>query len=183
MKARIRDALLAAYRNRKRKQNNNSPAHALKTVRALLKQANYGFYVSQGDDGWCSSRYVQPIVEWDKEQLQIWVGTSATSRKVAETAQDNKVVMAFGNDKAGAHVVVYASAAVSTDIALCQRYWQPAWKLFFPQGPESGEMAMLALTPERIEVIDLKHNIAPDPFGLKSLVMTWGDGCWQVSAA
>lgn len=168
------------YKARKQASNDNSLPHVLATIRTLLGNAKYGFFISQGADGWCSTRYVQPICEWTGDELCIWVGTSAGSRKIAEVQANNKVTMAFGNDPAGANVMVYGVAEVSRDPALCRKYWKPEWRLFFPDGPESEDMAVVAIKPERIEVMDLKHNIIPEPFGLVGLELQRVGDSWLV---
>ena len=172
---------LNKYKAYKQSKNDNSQEHALKTVKILLDKAKYGFYISQGNDGWASTRYVQPITDWIDGELCVWVGTSASSRKVEETRNNPQVTMGFGNDPAGANLIIYGTAEISNDPVLCRKYWKPAWRLFFPEGPKSDDLVVIRIKPKRIELMDFKRNIIPEPFGLKPLVLEQGDGQWIVT--
>jgi hypothetical protein len=55
---------LNKYKTYKQSKNDSSLEHALRTIKTLLDKAKYGFYITQGNDGWASTRYVQPITEW-----------------------------------------------------------------------------------------------------------------------
>lgn len=173
---------MSKYKAHKQAKNDNSLPHVLATVRALLDKAKYGFFISHGADGWCSTRYVQPICEWNGDELCIWVGTSGSSRKIAEVQANPKVTMAFGNDPAGANLMVYGTAEISRNPVLCRKYWKPAWRLFFPEGPKSDDLVVVAIKPQRLEVMDLKRNIIPEPFGLLGLEVEWVRGEWQVAS-
>lgn len=169
------------YKTRKQAKHDASLPNVLATVRTLLDKAKYGFFISHGADGWCSTRYVQPICEWNGDELCIWVGTSASSRKIAEVRANNKITMAFGNDPAGANLMVYGTAEISRDPELCRKYWKPEWRLFFPEGPKSDDLIVVAIKPERIELMDLKRNIIPEPFGLVGLEVRVKEGIWAVT--
>lgn len=134
MKKQFMHWALNKYKAYKQSKNDGSLEHALRTVGVLLDKAEYGFFISQSADGWSSARYVQPITEWIDGELRIWVGTSASSRKIAETRANPQITMAFGNDGSGANLIVYGAAEISRDPVLCRKYWKPAWRLFFPDG-------------------------------------------------
>ena len=135
------------YKARKQANHDDSLPHVLAVVRALLDKAKYGFFISHGADGWCSTRYVQPIVEWEGDELRIWVGTSGSSRKIAEVQTNPKVTMAFGNDAAGANLMLYGTAEIRHDPVLCRKYWKAGWRLFFPNGSESDDLVVVAIKP------------------------------------
>lgn len=171
---------LDKYKIRKQAANDNSLEHALNITKLILDKAKYGFFISQGADGWSSTRYVQPITEWIDGELCIWVGTGAASRKIAEARANPKVTMAFGDDGAGANLIIYGVAEISHDPDLCRKYWKPEWRLFFPDGPTSDDVVVVCIKPQRIEIMDLKRNIVPEPFGLTPLVLEYGGGQWMV---
>lgn len=41
-------------------------------------------------------------------------------------------------------------------------------------------MLVVCIKPQRIELMDFKRNIIPEPFGLKPLVLVYGGGEWVV---
>ncbi len=54
------------------------------------------------------------------------------------------------------------------------------FQMFFPDGPESEELVVVNIVPERMEILDFKHNIIPEPFGLKALALFQENGQWKV---
>ncbi len=46
----------------KARKHDASLPHVLATVRTLLDKAKYGFFISHGADGWCSTRYVHELM-------------------------------------------------------------------------------------------------------------------------
>ncbi|MEE9352359.1 MAG: hypothetical protein V3U78_08870, partial [Thiotrichaceae bacterium] len=61
-----------------------------------------------------------------------------------------------------------------------KRYWRKVWKMFFPDGSESDNYVVLRIEPSRMEILNFKQNIVPEPFGLKAAVLVNEDGQWQM---
>ena len=45
----------------------------------------------------------------------------------------------------------------------------------------TDDLVVIRIKPKRIELMDFKRNIIPEPFGLKPLVLEQGDGQWIVT--
>lgn len=203
LKKRLYGSLLAQYKRFKLKRVDLSPENSLSTIRHLLEKVQFLFVITQsldpvqhGEDReykndsllnaqnssqGCSARYVQPIVEWQDELFTIWVGTLASSRKIAEIRHNPNVTLALGNDSAVANLIIHGKATLHTDIQKKLQVWKPEWKLFFPDGPKDDDYIVIRIEPERLELMDIKRGITPEPFGLKPLHLVLREGSWQAA--
>ena len=140
---------LSKYKEYKLKRVNLNSTNIQKRVKKLLSKARYAFVITQAaqQDGEpntnCNARYVQPIIQWDNENFTVWVGTSAKSRKITELTANPNVTLAIGNDGAGANLIIQGKATIHTDQALRLKYWQPVWRLFFPEGPTGDDYVVI----------------------------------------
>lgn len=181
--------LLSKYKQFKLNRIDLSPENSQTAIRALLKKARYLFVITQSSNETQSllptsltgsnARYIQPIVEWEGEIFRIWTGTSASSRKVREIENNPGVTLAVGNESAGANLIIHGYASLHDDIDLKLRYWEPEWRLFFPGGPRDKDYIVICVEPQRLELMDLKRNVTPEPFGLKPLQLVRNDSGWQ----
>ncbi len=179
----IRDWILPQYKKYKQNRNTTDPEAIEQSIRTLLRKSRYVFLTthspgSNAGNGYCSSRYVQPIVEWQEHSFRIWIGTSAHSRKIAEIMCNPKVTVAVGHEGDGANLIVYGEATVHTDQAKKQKYWKSVWHLFFPEGATSDDEVVVCVKPVKLELMDFKRNIIPEPFGLVPLTLQEKDQRW-----
>ncbi len=184
-------ALMNSYKRYKLKRTDLSLGNAQKSIRHLLGKSRFVFVVTQPsagssanainpEDSWCSARMVQPIVQWHEDDFTIWVGTSAGSRKVAEIMHNPCVTVTVGSASATANLIIHGRATVHRDAQLRRQYWLPEWRLFFPAGSGSEDYCVIAIEPVRIELMDFKHNVIPQPFGLRPLQLERTRQQWQV---
>lgn len=173
--------LLARYKHKKQSANNNSLEHCLGIAHHMLKKSKYCFFVTQGQNGWCSARLVEPIIEnLDKDNFVVWVGTRKDLRKTNEVWSNSKVTLAFENTRENANLVIYGNAFVETDPKIKHHYWKNTMRLFFPSGPKSNEYVAIRVEPIRLEIMNFSKNITPEPFGLKPVVLLNHQDNWQL---
>lgn len=181
---RLSNILLRYYKKSKLAANDTSLENCLKVTHHMLKKSKYCFLVSQGEDGWCHTRLVQPIIEIDKDEpknFRIWIGTRTDLRKVEEVWNNPKITLAFEDSKENANLVVYGKAYVETEIQVKQRYWRSTWKLFFPNGPKANDYIAIRIEPKRLEILNFKQKITPEPFGLKAAKLIQKNGEWKIA--
>ncbi|OED37155.1 hypothetical protein AB833_24745 [Chromatiales bacterium (ex Bugula neritina AB1)] len=178
MKMRALNWALNQYRNYKRKRHDESPENLENSLKMLLSKCKYLFLSTHNNTGQISSRYVQPIVEWDAHTFKIWIGTSTPSRKITEIRDNPLVTLSVGHENDGANIIIYGRSTLHTDDSLKQKFWKPEWKLFFPNGPGASDSTLICVEPEHIELVDFKRNIFPEPFGLQSLALRQVEGRW-----
>ena len=69
----------------------------LSIARAIVKEADYCFFMTHGESGEINARLMHPF-EPDSE-FNLWLGASPDSRKVREILHQNKVTLAFINPR------------------------------------------------------------------------------------
>lgn len=68
--------------------------------------------------------------------------------------------------------------SLHTENAMRQKYWKSMWSLFFPDGPISNDTILICVKPVKLELMDFKRNIIPEPFGLKPLSLEQRENRW-----
>jgi general stress protein 26 len=156
--------------------------YVLEVSRAMLKHTKYCFLISHGFDGWCSTRLVQPILDED-EDFVLWFGTNPSLRKMREIETNSRVTVAIEDDEEHANLVLYGRASIERDVAIREKRWMAPWRTFFPGGPASQDYIALRFEAQRLEVMNFKRNVVPEPFGLRPAVLFKRAGSWILTEA
>jgi general stress protein 26 len=151
--------------------------YVLEVSRAMLRHTTYCFLVTHGQDGWCSARLVQPIL--DDEDFVLWFGPSPRLRKIREIEANPRVTVAIKDDDEHADLVLYGTTTLVRDMAIREKRWMASWQSFFPSGPAGPNYVVLRFEPERLEVLNFKRNVAPEPYGLRPAVLVKHSGAWN----
>lgn len=170
--------LLDAYKRRKERLSNVSPEHSLAVTRTMLKKTKYCHFISHNQNGWSSARLVEPII--DVDDFVFWIGTHPELRKVDEVRQNNKVTLAFMDEKENANLIVYGEARIETDLTVKKNHWKGTWRLFFPGGPTSDDYVVIRIDPVRMEVMNFSRNVVQRPFGLKPAALIKKNDQWEI---
>lgn len=141
-----------------------------------MQRKKYCLLSTFGDHG-VSSRVLQPFPPGPA--LDIWFGTGASSRKVAELRADPRATVAYEDDGKSACVVLTGRVQVVDSLEVRRSRFTPTWWAFWPEGPESDDFILLHFVPERIEVWDAGRGITPEPFGLRAAGLVLQDGEWR----
>jgi len=170
---------LRKYKSFKQNRVDLNSTNARKSIRTLLSSARYVFVITSSNANQvCNARYVQPIVEWREGNFKVWIGTSASSRKITEISADSNVSLAIGSYSSNANLIVHGKATVHTDQSIRFRYWKPEWRLFFPDGPKDPDYTVICVEPIQLELMDIKRNVIPEPFGLRPLQLVLQNQQW-----
>ena len=178
LKKKLFSWFLDSYKRKKQSQLRMDIDHCLNTTKSMIANGKYGIFISNGNDGWCSARLVQPIVDGE---FSIWIGTNPKLRKVIEVENNSKVTFAYQDAKEDANLIIYGHATIESSLQLRKKYWKPEWRLFFPLGPESKDYVLIRIEALKIEIMNFSKNIVPEPFGLKPVVIEKSDGTWAIS--
>ena len=171
------------YKKHKQSYCNLNLKHCISVTEKMLKNIKYGFLITQGDNGWCSSRLVQTFADKESElPFSLWFGTGKDLRKTNEVWSNPNVTLAFESKRENASLIIYGRAVIETDPEIKKRYWKSLLALFFPNGPLSDDYVVVRIEPQRIEIINFKQNIIPEPFGLKSAVLINHKNQWQMES-
>jgi general stress protein 26 len=139
-----------------------SPRHAdttlLRTARRIMHDAEYAAFITLDARGQPQARTVQPV-EPDSA-MTVWFATNPHTRKVAQLKRDPRATLHYFDRASLAYVTLLGRARVVTDPTEKAAHWQAAWSKFYPDRDTS--VALVEVTPERLEVVDIKHGIEGD---------------------
>ena len=118
-----------------------TPDHKLKD---LVGDFDDAMLVTRDANGDLQARPMH-VAEHDEATGALVFATSVRSEKVAELAEHPSVCVAFqGRSK---YVSLTGTATVHQDRARIRELWSPAWKLWFPDGPEQRDIGLIRFEP------------------------------------
>ncbi|HSV85063.1 MAG TPA: pyridoxamine 5'-phosphate oxidase family protein [Levilinea sp.] len=150
----------------------------LRFIRVLMKNAAYCFLITHSSQGEMHARLMQPFLP--EEDLSVWFGASRNSRKVREIEANHLVTLTYFYQAEYAYLSVQGRASLSDDRALRKQYWREEWFKFWPGGPEQEDYSLIQVKPYHIEIMDLAQGIAPEPYGLRPLILVKEREQWVV---
>ena len=83
----------------------------------------------------------------------IWMMTSASSRKIDELTEDARVLLVCESGRSQ-QLSISGRARVVVDPGRVRRLWKEAYRVWFPDGPEDSDIALLAVDPMMAEFWD-----------------------------
>jgi general stress protein 26 len=116
----------------------------------MMKKIDYCMLVTSFDDG-MRARPMSSIVRQDEDA--IYFLTEAGSEKVADIEGDDAVLLNY-SDGSTQFVSTMATARIARDRALIKRLWNVGAQAFWPEGPETAKVAVIAATPHAAEYWD-----------------------------
>jgi general stress protein 26 len=137
----------------------------LETVRAIMKEADYCFFMTHGESGEINARLMHPF-EPDAD-FNVYLGASPNSRKAREILKQNNVTLSFINPRSTAYATLVGTATLEDNVALKRKYWRAYWTDMYPGGPENNEYALIKIVPYRLEFMNFSNAALPQPYGLK----------------
>jgi general stress protein 26 len=149
----------------------------LRAARATMHRKTYCLLTTRGEDA-PSARVLQPFPP--SEDLEVWLGTSPKSRKVAEIERDPNATLVYQDDDRSACVVLVGTVEVVHAREERAKRFMPMWWAFFPEGPLGDDFVLLRFVPRRVEVWDISRGITPPPFGLRSSQITRSTEGWSL---
>eukprot|EP00871_Galdieria_phlegrea_P001084 jgi/Galph1/1977/GphlegSOOS_G645.1 len=125
----------------------------------IIVEAGPCFLITQGNDK-ANARLVDPL-EPEKSLDRIYFATNPNTRKIAEIEINPRVSLAFHLPSQISYVVVHGVARVIRDPRLKKHFWKPAWKFFYPQGPEGEDCVIVGVLIDQIEIVSHENGICP----------------------
>lgn len=102
--------------------------------------------------------YFPPEDDW-----VIWMGTSTSSRKVAQVKNNHQVMVFFYDTEGRSYVSIAGKAEIINDPRFKIKYWKESWKAYYPD-PER-DYVLIKVTPERMEICSYKYKLFWDSTG------------------
>ena len=124
--------------------------HAIGKLSELIKDIKIAMLTTTDErDGSLVSRPMgTQQVEFDG---QLWFFTQDDSRKVEQVQQDRQVNVSYADNGANRYVSVSGTARIVKDRAKMQELWNPIFKVWFPDGLETSDIALLCVDVVKAE--------------------------------
>src|SRR4051812_43361627 len=123
-------------------QNGNDRAE-LDTLLAHYKTA---LLTTRGEDGHFHTRPMS--MQRHRTGEELWFVTATDTRKSHDLEHDSHCALAFHDGgNSATYVSVSGTAELVRDRDTLRRLWEPEWKAWFPDGPETKDAVLIRFRP------------------------------------
>ncbi len=128
-------------------------------AREIMLAARYCALVTLDSRGRPQVRTMDPFPAG--EDLVVWLGTNRKSAKVAEIRINSRVALYYFDSATQGYVTISGIARLVDSRQEKAKRWKDEWKAFYPDREKS--YLLIAVTPEKLEVVNEKKGITGDP--------------------
>jgi len=139
-------------------------------AREIISAARYCALITLDSSSRPQARTVDPFTP--DEDMKIWIGTNPRSRKVAEISRNRRVTLYYFDRDAQAYVSISGTARLVNDPKEKAKRWKDEWKDFYPD--RVRDYLLIVVTPENLELVNVKKGIVGDPQTWKPPSVTFG---------
>ena len=132
-------------------------------AREVMISARYCALITLDSSGRSQARTLDPFPP--DENLVVWLGTNPRSRKVAAIRRNPRVTLYYFDREAQAYVAISGLARLVNDPKLKMKWWKDEWLAFYHD--RAKDYLLIRVTPEKLEVVNVKHGIVGDPLTWK----------------
>ena len=125
----------------------------LEKLRELVKDIDFCMLTTVDKQGDMRSRPMSANGDIDPNG-DLWFFTSASSHKVSEVSQSPKVNVSFADPENQHYVSITGTAQLVRDRKKIDELWKPEFKMWFPEGKDDPEVALLRISLEKAEYWD-----------------------------
>lgn len=131
-------------------------SEALERVRELIKGIKLAMLTTVDDDGTLRSRPMDTQeVEFDGD---LWFLTEADAPKVDDIQHERQVNVTYANPDKMRYVSLSGTAQIIHDVQKKRELWKPDHKIWFPNGPDDPNVALLKVHVTKGEYWDSGSN-------------------------
>jgi general stress protein 26 len=128
-------------------------ADDLEKLRELVKEIDFCMLTTMDETGDLRSRPMSSNGDIDRDG-DIWFFTSASSHKVSEIEKLPKVNVSFADPDNQHYVSVSGTAQLVRDRNKIEELWRPEFQMWFPEGKDDPDVALLRVSLEKAEYWD-----------------------------
>lgn len=128
-------------------------ADSLKKLRELVRDIDFCMLTTVNEQGDMHSRPMSSNGDIDAEG-NLWFFTGLTSHKVTEIKKKDRVNVSFADPDNQRYVSITGRAELVRDPKKIEELWQPAFRMWFPEGKDDPEVSLLRVSLEKAEYWD-----------------------------
>ena len=125
----------------------------LQKLRELVKEIDFCMLTTVDDTGDLHSRPMSSNGDIDQNG-DIWFFTSASSHKVSEIQKLPKVNVSFADPDNQHYISISGNAQLVRDRDKIEELWRPEFKMWFPEGKDDPDVALLRVSLKKAEYWD-----------------------------
>jgi general stress protein 26 len=125
----------------------------LQKVREMVKDIDFCMLTTVDEQGDLHSRPMSSNGDIDSNG-DLWFFTAASSHKVSEIEKLPKVNVSFADPENQHYVSITGRAQLVRDRSKIDELWRPEFKMWFPEGKDDPEAALLRISLEKAEYWD-----------------------------
>jgi len=125
----------------------------LQKLRELVKEIDFCMLTTVAENGDLHSRPMSSNGDIDSDGA-LWFFTSASSHKVHEVEKLSKVNVSFADPDHQHYVSISGTAQLVRDRNKIDELWRPEFKMWFPNGKDDPDVALLRVSSEKAEYWD-----------------------------
>lgn len=127
-------------------------SQSIEKFRELVRDFDDAMLVSVDANGRLHGRPMR-IADHQRDSADdLWFFTGINAEKLAEIRNTPQVAVTLADGKR--FVSISGEARAVVDPAKIESMWQESWKLWFPDGPTGGGIALIQVLPQRAEYWD-----------------------------
>jgi general stress protein 26 len=126
---------------------------SLQKLRDMVKDIDFCMLTTVDEKGDLHSRPMSSNGDIDPNG-DLWFFTGISSQKVSEIANLPKVNVSFADPDNQHYVSITGAAQLVRDRKKIEELWRPEFKMWFPEGKDDPEIALLRITLEKAEYWD-----------------------------
>ena len=128
-------------------EKNLQNEQALQKFKELVKDVNICMFITNTQAE--AETHTRPMATVDVEDDgTLWFYTDIRSIKVEEVATEHKVHLIYAHPGKDSYLDVWGTATVSQDRNLIKEKWTPMVKVYFANGAEDPNLALLKVKPQ-----------------------------------
>lgn len=128
-------------------EKNLQDEQALEKFKSLVKDVNICMFITNTHDD--ENTHTRPMATVDvEEDGTLWFYTDIRSIKVEEVETQQDVHLVYAHPGKDSYLDVWGSASVITDKQKIKEKWTPMVKVYFSEGADDPNLALLKVTPQ-----------------------------------
>lgn len=140
-------------------------------VRQMVKDIAICMFTTTDASGVMHARPMAAMVDPAPDDDTIWFFTKAATPKTNEVGADGAVLLSFASPSTQDYLSVSGQAVVLRDVEKQKALWTEGSRVWFPNGAESEDLALIAFQPDQAQYWDSPSSTALYAYGyVKSLL-------------
>jgi general stress protein 26 len=136
--------------------NINEKQEAIKKLKEMVEEVRICMFATIDNEYKLSSRPMASLQV--DEEGNIWFFTNEYSGKVNDVSRDNTVYLLYAHPGKNTYVHVKGTCTVLEDRNKVEELWNPAMKVWFPEGKDDPKLCMLKVDSEEASYWDSSSN-------------------------